>query len=289
MNKKGVASGATTPAAEPERISPGSARSLLLTLLGEFVLPSRKPTWTAPLLHVLAGVGVAEKAARQAIARAAASGWIESERDGRRTAWRISDGGRRLITEGSKRVKSLRGDADAWDGQWLVLHVTLPESRRADRLRLYRALSWIGFGNPTAGVWISPHADRADDARGVIGDMQLADHTLAFTARSLGFGIPERDIVGRAWDLDKVAEHYAALVERFTTLRPRSGDETLFAHVELVNALQRLPSIDPSLPKALLPASWDSRRQALRLWSLREKWRDPAHAHWDRLAAEMTA
>ncbi|MDN5856618.1 MAG: PaaX family transcriptional regulator, partial [Actinomycetia bacterium] len=56
-------------------VSAGSARSLLLTVLGELVLPAGEPVWTSSLLYVLKGVGVEEQTARQAIARGAAAGW----------------------------------------------------------------------------------------------------------------------------------------------------------------------------------------------------------------------
>ncbi|HEX9540543.1 MAG TPA: hypothetical protein VGA04_20460, partial [Streptosporangiaceae bacterium] len=45
----------------------GSARSLLLTVLGEFALPSGEPSWTSTLLHVADGLGVEEKSTRQAL------------------------------------------------------------------------------------------------------------------------------------------------------------------------------------------------------------------------------
>src|SRR5438552_1103312 len=88
------------------RLNHGSARSLLLTLLGEYVIGSDEPVWTSTLITVLAGVGVAEKSARQAISRAAAAGWIEGDKSGRRAAWRLTTPGRQLIAEGSQRVQS---------------------------------------------------------------------------------------------------------------------------------------------------------------------------------------
>ncbi len=270
-----------------QRIGPGSARSLLLTLLGEFVLPAPQPAWTAQLLHGLAGVGVAEKAARQALARAATAGWTESESNGRRIAWRLSERGRRLIADGSSRLRSLANNGAAWDGNWLIMHISLPESRRVDRLRMYRALSWIGCGNPMAGVWINPHADRATEARLLIEALKLDRHTLALTARSLDFGIPQQEVVAKAWNLETVAGHYRRLVKRFGALRPRTDDEGLFAYIKLVNELQRLPSIDPGLPRDLLPPDWDRRRHADQLWALREEWRKPAHVRWDALSAEL--
>jgi phenylacetic acid degradation operon negative regulatory protein len=268
------------------RISHGSARSLLLTLLGEYVIGSDAPVWTSTLLTALGGVGVAEKSARQAIARAAQAGWIEGDRAGRRAAWRLADGGRQLIVEGSRRVRALRGgDAAPWSGRWLVLHITLPEAQRAERLRLYRALAWIGFGNPTPGLWVCPHIERSADARAVIDKFQLSDAAYAFVAEVLPFGIGHRDLVARAWNLDTIAEHYAELLRTFTALRPRAGSATLFAHIELVNALQRLPSIDPGLPDALLPKDWAARRAASKLIELRQKWADAAHAEWRDLAS----
>ena len=267
------------------RISPGGARSLLLTLLGEFVLPTRRPCWTGTLLDGLAGVGIEEKAARQALARASAAGWIDRERVGRRTAWRIGAAGERLIGAGSGRLRSLRSGAATWDGRWLVLHVTLPEARRADRLRVYRALSWIGFGNPTPGIWINPHADRAEETAALVRQLKLTGHTLAFAGHALELGMPEARMVGAAWDLRTVAAHYRGLAERFAAMRPKGGADTLVAHILLVNALQRLPSIDPGLPRTLLPATWDPPKHAARLWALRAKWREAAHDHWNALAA----
>ena len=71
-----------------------SARSLLMTILGEYVLPRERPPWTSTIVEALNTDGVEEKAARQALARTAADGWITSERDGRRVRWTLTDEGR---------------------------------------------------------------------------------------------------------------------------------------------------------------------------------------------------
>ena len=68
-----------------QELGAASARSLLLTVLGEFVLPTGHPVWTATLIELLGELDVAEKAARQAIMRTADSGWIEGSRIGRET------------------------------------------------------------------------------------------------------------------------------------------------------------------------------------------------------------
>ncbi len=49
-----------------------SARSALISILGELVAPYHQPVRTAALLYALTGVGFGESASRQAIARAGA-------------------------------------------------------------------------------------------------------------------------------------------------------------------------------------------------------------------------
>lgn len=260
-----------------------SARSLLLTLLGEFVYPSTEPVWTSTLVQAFAAVGIAEKTARQTLARAATADWIEGGKEGRQAWWSLTPNVTRLISEGSQRIRSLRHAAQEWSGGWLVLHITLPESRRADRLRLYRMLQWMGFGSPSPGLWICPHQERAASVERRVRQLGLEADTLAFTARSLPFGIAQRDLVQRAWDVEALSAHYRKLHEQFGSLRPRSDEALFIAHVQLVNAVQRLPAVDPGLPAALLPKNWEGERVSRRLEELRARWCEPAHAHWRRL------
>jgi phenylacetic acid degradation operon negative regulatory protein len=266
------------------RFSVGSARSILLTLFGEFVFPGNEPVWTATLLHAFAGVGVMDKSARQALARAAAEGWIEGERDGRRTAWRLTPLARQMIVEGSRRVRALRELDSDWDGHWAVLHISLTDAQRTERQQLYRALTWLGFGSPAPGLWICPQKERVQAARDKLQALGVLDQTLALDARAFDFGVPEREWVTRAWNLEVIAQTYDDMVTRFSALRPRTDQAIFVAHIELVNALQRLPAVDPGLPSALLPKNWVAIRATERLTELRTKWRPVAHAYWASVA-----
>jgi len=77
-------------------VGAGSARGLLFTLLGEFVLPSEGAAWTSAVLAAFERLGVAEKATRQALMRTAADGWLSTEKTGRLTQWHLTGAGRRL-------------------------------------------------------------------------------------------------------------------------------------------------------------------------------------------------
>lgn len=278
-----------SPARRLARVTPGSARSLLLTLLGEFVLPKGRAVWTSTLLRALLGLGVAEKAARQAISRAASAGWIESRRDGRQVSWILTPRGRALMEEGLRRVDSMSRETIPWDGRWLVLVATLPEAHRTLRAKLYRALHWVGFGSPLPGLWVNPHTEREQEARRIIRELGVPSLTFAFSGPSLDLGVSPRELVERAWDLPAVSKHYDGLLKRFGGLRPRSDDSILVTHVQLVSEMHRLPLVDPGLPTALLPPGWNGRRVAARMETLRGQWRGAAHARWDALESAKSS
>jgi len=141
------------------------ARSLLLTVLGEYVAPREEPVWTGTLVAALAALGVQEKAARQALARSASDGWLTGERVGRRVRYSLSPPTQELLADGARRIYSFGAGRAEWDGQWLVLLVSVPEEQRHLRHRLRTGLAWAGFGSVGQGVWISPDAGREDEAR----------------------------------------------------------------------------------------------------------------------------
>jgi phenylacetic acid degradation operon negative regulatory protein len=255
-----------------QRVNLGSARGLLLTMLGEFVFTERRPVWTGTLVHVMGAMGVAEKAARQSIARAAASGWIEGTKDGRRTSWQLTPRMVRTMSLGMQRVKSMGHQASQWDGRWLVLSMALPETHRAIRQKLYRLLGWVGFGNASPGLWVNPHAGRIDEARRLVEQFDLHGLAFGFVGTSVDLGVTDRMLVARSWDLDAVAQHYDDLLARFSQLHPRSDESRLMAQIQLVHEWQQLPFVDPGLPPELLPAGWTGRKAARKLEALRARW-----------------
>jgi phenylacetic acid degradation operon negative regulatory protein len=262
-----------------------SARSLLLTLLGEFALPQQGPVWTSTIVEVLDSLGVEEKSARQALARTAGDGWIESERVGRSVRWSLTPSGRRLLTEGAERIYAFGTPAPAWDGLWLILYVSVPESKRRLRHKLRTKLTWAGFGSPGPGMWISPLPARECEVLSVVEGLGLEAGAMSFTARFAAVG-SEQEMVRRAWDLDTVAARYAGFVGTFGELCPVSDHETMLAQTRLVHEWRRFPFLDPRLPAELLPAGWIG-DQARELFADRHtEWATGAQRRWRELAEE---
>ncbi|WP_445187820.1 PaaX family transcriptional regulator [Pseudonocardia sp. Cha107L01] len=260
----------------------GSARSQLLTVLGELVGPSGVPAWTSTILHVLTGLGLEEQTARQAIARGAGAGWMEGEKRGREVRWTLTAAGRELTDEIIHRAESLSHLGPAWDGNCLILFITIPQQQKAVRKRLYSALSWAGFGNPMPGLWASPHVDRAEEITAVISELGLQDSTIGFVGGTFPAGLSDPEIVRRAWDLDGVAARYETLLETFGDLEPADGDELLFAYVSLVHEWHQFPLVDPQLPEDLLP-NWVGRRGIDLFADRRREWSGRAFARWREL------
>ncbi|MCF2529659.1 PaaX family transcriptional regulator [Yinghuangia soli] len=275
-----------TAAAAPRRRPAGAtgARSLLMSLLGEYVLPHGGTVWTATVLRVLDGLGIEEKSARQALARTAADGWIAAERHGRRTRWALTPPGRRLLTEGAARIYGFGEPGPEWDGRWLVLMATVPEAQRKLRHQLRTRLTWAGFGSPSPGVWISPHPERAPEADTILRELGLADDAFSFHGTFGGTG-SERAMVDRAWDLAAIDAEYAEFVDRFTELRPTPGLPVVLAQVRLVHEWRRFPFLDPQLPAALLPATWTGTKAADLYNTRRQTWQTTGETAWHHLTA----
>jgi phenylacetic acid degradation operon negative regulatory protein len=262
----------------PRRPAAGapSARGLLFTVLGEFALPGGGTAWTSAVIGALARLGVAEKATRQALMRAAAGGWLRPEKAGRRTRWHLTGAGRRLLTDGAERIYSFRPGADNWDGRWLLVVARIPDTDRSARHAVRTRLNWAGFGSLGPGLWISAHPEREAEAAQVLREAGLDRDAHLFVATRSGLA-DAGAMVHAAWDLAAIEREYERFIAEFGGPGP---DDPLAAQVALVHAWRRFPAIDPSLPRELLPARW-SGLEAARLFADRHRrCSDGAQREW---------
>lgn len=268
------------------RVAPGSARSLLLAVLGEFVWPEGGVVWSSALLRLLIGAGVEKNTARQALTRAKRHGWLASTRVGRETRWSLTPLGRGVMERGLARVRSLTVEQRPWDGRWLLVSVSIPRERAATRNRLTRRLEWAGFGSPAPGLWISPHTERESEVADLLAALDLQDQAICLVGPLAAAGLRAEEAVRRAWNPDALVPRYAALVARYAAYRPGAGDDLLVAHLGLVDEWQHLPYLDPQLPEELLPQPWPGLTAARRIEELRDEWNGRALDEWRRVVAE---
>jgi phenylacetic acid degradation operon negative regulatory protein len=256
-----------------------ATRSMLLTILGEYVL-SRPGVWQETLVAALAAVGYKEQAARQAIARSVSEGWLATERHGRRARMLLGAETASMLSEGAERIYAF-GEPWTWDGRWLLVLLRVPEQRRAVRHQMRTRLAWAGFGSLGGGVWISPHVGREREVSSIWGSGSAAE-TLSFEAELGAVGGPEK-VIAEAWDLEQVAAHYREFLTDFTRMRPRSAKAMFAAQTAIVHAWRKFPFLDPDLPQRLLPRRWPRERAHDLFHDRHRRWREQAQLYFDGL------
>ncbi len=258
-------------------IGPPAARSVLLTVLGEYAMPRGGAIWQESLVAALAALGHTEQTARQAVARSTRDGWLSGQRVGRRTRMTVMRGTAQMLEQGRERIYGFGGEVE-WDRRWLVVVLRIPENRRRVRHHVRTRLARAGMGSLGGGVWIAPHADREPLVEAALHAAGATDEAITFRAGLGSLGRPEDLVV--AWDLEGLSAEYAAFRERFAALRPRGGEAVFRAQTELVHGWRRLAFLDPDLPAELLPRAWP-RRQAYELFHRRNAaWHAEAQAYF---------
>lgn len=260
-------------------VSHASARSVLMTLLGEYLLPRDAPVWTSTLVKALSMFGIEEKSARQALSRTAAEGWLRSERVGRRVRWSLTAHAHRLLSEGARRIYEFGREEHVWDGHWLMVFVSVPEAKRDLRHRVRTRLAWAGFGSPQPGVWVSPNPNRQEEAAKIIAELGVESPVMSFLAEFGSIGAVD-DLVARAWDLSDLEVRYEDFFDEFSGVRPTTGQQALHAQTLLVHEWRRFPFLDPRLPATLLPENWSGAKAAELFHRKHEEWRAESQRHW---------
>jgi phenylacetic acid degradation operon negative regulatory protein len=256
-----------------------SARSLLMTILGEFALPGHDVVWTGSLVAALGALDVEEKAARQAIARASAEGLLDAERIGRRTRWTLSDPGRHLLHDGATRIYGFMRTQRRWNGNWLVVAVTVPETQRQLRHQLRTRLTWAGLGSPAPGLWVSPDDTVVGEVSKIISDLDISHSAMSWVGPSADIGDPLH-VVRSAWQLQAVEAAYHSFIADFSRRSPGGGPAIFAAQVELVQAWRHFPFADPALPLELLDHEWPGPTAAATFHHCHDRWHRQAQDYW---------
>ncbi|XAY07412.1 Transcriptional repressor PaaX [Paraconexibacter sp. AEG42_29] len=259
---------------------------MLLTVLGEYVLPRGEGVWQETLVEALGALDYKMHAARQALARSVGQGWLTAERHGRRSRVTLTDSTAAMLQTGTERIYAF-GEPWAWDGRWLLVVLRVPEQRREVRHQVRTRLAWAGFGSLGGGLWISPHIDRESELRDLQGDDSVAE-LQTFRAEMGNVGDPQQVVTG-AWDLDGLHAGYRQFIDRFARSRPQSPAGLFAAQTMLVHEWRKFPFLDPGLPEELLPAKWP-RERALEVFRERhDSWHAGAQEYFDALETERLA
>jgi phenylacetic acid degradation operon negative regulatory protein len=259
-----------------------AARSVLLTVLGEYTLGAKDGLWLETLISALEALDYRTQAARQALARSVSAGWLRSQRRGRRSRVHLTSDTAEMLHTGAGRIYGF-GEPWEWGGRWLLVALRVPEQRREVRHHMRTQLAWAGFGSLGSGWWISPHVEREHELGAMAGNGSVAN-LVSFHAELGSIGDPAR-LIAEAWDLEAVAGSYREFIAGFGRLRAKTPQAVFRAQTRLVHAWRRFPFLDPDLPESVLPAGWPRSRAHEVFQERHAAWHEIAQAYFASLEA----
>jgi phenylacetic acid degradation operon negative regulatory protein len=261
--------------------------SLIVTILGDSIMPRGGAIALGSLIRLAAPFGLSERLVRTASARLAQDGWVQARRSGKLSEYRLTASGADRFAEATQRIYS--GPSAPWTERWTL--VVLPRMRAAERRAMRDDLTWLGFGELSPGVFahpeIAPNSATAPDAK-----PRLPDGVLVFEASLAGSEAPHV-LVRLGWDLAALASRYQRFVRRFedviASLRHASADpQTAFVlRTLLIHEYRKLHLRDPLLPQRLLPAHWPGTRAAQLCREIYMRVFEQSEAHLSAAAARL--
>jgi ring-1,2-phenylacetyl-CoA epoxidase subunit PaaA len=285
-----------------------NARSLLLTVLGDLVLPSGGEAWLGALTGTLGRLEVSPDATRQALRRLVAQDIVTPRKVGRLSAYALTDAGRRRLEEAAERIYRRR--PLVWDGRWRLLTYSFPETERASRDALRRELEWLGYGTIGTGLWACPW-DLGARLDAVLAKHGVAGQVETFTSRADGGD--DVGLAARAYDLEALRRAYGAFVDRFgprleetgmgsrpdaqdrqdppdppdpqVPPDPQGAQDALPRRIDLVHEWRKFLFLDPGLPPELTPDGWVGHEAAEVFLTLYRHLEAPAWREWQRIVA----
>ncbi len=253
-------------------IRPGSATSLLRTIIGCYL--RRLGGWiaSAALMELMTTVGVSQTRTRTAILRVRSKGILTME---------IRDGGAGYALEPAALPRLARGDrriyaprAMSVSDRWCLISYSIPESQRQLRHQLRRRLSGIGCGTVSAALWICPEY-LTSEVEDIFTDLGIGEEAVIFLANETRLNSGLERAVARWWDLPAIAARHQAFLSAYGSvgydLTPRRAFATWMG---CLDAWRVIPYVDPGLPLAWLPGDWPGNRSIPLFADLRERLED---------------
>ncbi|SCA55485.1 Phenylacetic acid degradation operon negative regulatory protein PaaX [Candidatus Terasakiella magnetica] len=238
------------------------AKSLLVTVYGDAILPHGGSVWLGSLINLVEPLGLSERMVRTAVFRLSKDEWLASNQIGRRSYYKLTEIGRRRFETAHRRIYA--SPHRTWNGEWLMVIVNKANLSQDIRDALRREFQWLGFGTVAPNVFAHPAADiRA--VRQIIQDMDVTDDVVTMAARAdrQSGNTPHRNMVHGSWDLEQLADDYNNFLEAFRPFYHALSSEgeidpqnSFLVRTLLIHEYRRIMLRDPMLPDELLHADW---------------------------------
>jgi phenylacetic acid degradation operon negative regulatory protein len=228
---------------------PSRTGSIIITVFGDAIVPRGGSVWLGTLLEFFAALDIEPGVVRTAMSRLAGDGWLERNKVGRNSFYRLVKKGRQTFDTATRHIYD--PPPSDWTGRFELLLIGNAEAREASR----DALKNAGFGSPLPGVWVAPSGAPVPDE---------ASHAIRLEVSAEDDS--GRRLLSESWPLDRPADAYLKFIRTFEPLRgwidrgaPLSDADAFTARILLIHHYRRVVLRDPLLPTALLPKNWPGR------------------------------
>ena len=223
---------------------PSRTGSIVITVFGDAIVPRGGSVWLGTLLEFFDALDVDHGVVRTAMSRLAADGWLERNKVGRNSFYRLNEKGRQTFDTATRHIYD--PPPSDWTGRFELLLIGNGEDRDASR----DALKNAGFGSPLPGVWVAPSGvPIPEQAAGAIRLEVSAEDDSG------------RRLLRESWPLERTADAYQKFMKTFEPLRGWIGRgaslaeaDAFTARILLIHHYRRVVLRDPLLPtRAIAP------------------------------------
>ena len=228
---------------------PSRTGSIVITVFGDAIVPRGGAVWLGTLLAFFETLDIDGSVVRTAMSRLAADGWLERNKVGRNSFYRLARKGRHTFETATEHIYD--PPPSDWTGRFELLLIGNAEDREAAR----EALRDAGFGSPLPGVWVAPSG---------VPVPEEASHAIRLEVSAEDDS--GRRLLSESWPLGRTSDAYVKFMKTFEPLRawierrePLSDADAFAARILLIHYYRRVVLRDPLLPMALLPKDWPGR------------------------------
>ena len=244
-----------------------SARSVLVTIFGDSIVPLGGEIWLRQLIKLCAPFQFSERLLRTSMFRLNKDGWFDVERVGRQSVYRLSQWAHCEFADAERRI--YHRPTTTWDQQWTLVFVSMTVGDKAERDIAIAGLEQAGFRQITSGVMATPSAN-PDQANTILSRLGIEPQVPVAVATFDNIStLVQATIANDTFTVEPATSRYREFIDRHSqqndTVEASINDEQAFVlRTIAMHDFRRARLVDPDLPAELVPRRWN-RDQAFTL------------------------
>ncbi|MCC6376767.1 MAG: regulator [Microbacteriaceae bacterium] len=233
---------------------PGSATSLLRTIIGSYLRALGGWISIADLIRLLSAVEISPSHARTAVLRVKNKGLLLPETRLGVNGYLLNPDANRMLERGDRRIFEFRQQRDG--GAWCLVSFSLPETERAKRHQLRKRLTAIGCGTVATGLWICP-SFMIIGIEDILTELDLKSFATVFITDTPQVDGTLAEAIKKWWDLPELAKLHLGFLAEFEHFEETSDPEKAFkGYICTLDSWRVVRYLDPGLQARSLPEDW---------------------------------